>query len=673
MNDYRRRMALVLTMAWLAASGRAADTNQIPATSANLPDLTLDQLVNIQVTSVSKKETSLENSPAAIAVVTADDISRLGITSVPEALRLVPGMDVAQINASTWAVSVRGFNAQFGDKLLVLIDGRSVYTPSSGGVFWNAQDVMMQDLDRIEVIRGPGSALWGANAMDGVINIVSKSAKETQGLLINGEAGSEVQDIASVRYGGVLASNLYYRVYGQRSDYDGLTETSGQSVGDNWHSTLGGFRLDYEPPTQNVLTLQGDYLYQGVGKSSALVSISPPGVSYPTTVENTSGANLLGRWTHEFSSSSQLTLQTYIDNVDEGSGYGEEEVRNTYDVDLQFRFAVGSWNDIVCGTGYRYASDQNTEAYELIWSPETRYIEIFNLFAQDEITIVPDRFHLTLGTKLEYDSLVGWEPQPDARLLWTPDEKQSVWASVSRATATPALVYTSGRLNVDAFPTPPPGPAALVSILGNPNLGVERLTATEIGYRVEPTKRLSFDVTGFYNDYDNLIVAAPNPTRFETGFGPPHLLISSTWQNAGAGDTHGIELSAQWRVMDSWRLVASYSWLGTALNSASASSGRSPSQQAQLRSYLDLPYHLQLNGALYFVDRSASPLSDGVDEIPAYARADLGLTWHPRPWLEMGVWGENLLQTEHVEFSSQQSPGLTEVPRSVVGKVTLRF
>jgi iron complex outermembrane recepter protein len=659
------RIASILALGCLATTARAADTNQAA-------DMTLDQLVNIQVTSVSKKETSLENSPAAISVVTADDISRLGITSVPDALRLVPGMDVGQISANTWAVSIRGFNAQFSDKLLVLIDGRSVYTPASGGVFWDSQIVMMEDLDRIEVIRGPGAALWGANAVDGVINIVSKSARDTQGLLINAEGGNDLQPIAAVRYGGELASNVYYRVYAQRSDGAEYSEATGQGAGDAWNSSLGGLRLDWEPPTPNVLTLQGDYYYDEAGAQTRVVSLNPAGTVFLPDVTYNSGGNVLGRWTHDFSSSSQLTLQTYFDHVSQDDTFGVE-TRNTYDVDLQYRFAVGSRNDIVCGTGYRYASDENGESFELTWTPETHDIKIFNFFAQDEFTAVPDRLHLTLGAKAEYDNLVGWKPQPDARILWTPDEKQSIWASASIATATPPVVDSGGRLNVAAFQPSPFSPPALVSILGNPNLGSERVNDYEIGYRVEPTRSLSFDVTGFYNDYENLIVAVPNPTRMETSYGLPHLLVSSTWQSEGRGDTHGIELSTQWRVTESWRLAASYSYLDTALNTASEALGKSPEQQFQVRSYLDLPFHLQLNGVLYFVDRSTTPLANSLDEIPAYARADLGVVWRPSRWLEMGVWGENLLKSEHVEFSSQQSSVLTEVPRSVLAKITLRF
>jgi iron complex outermembrane receptor protein len=655
----------------IAVLADAADTNQAPQSSANWGDLTLEQLVNVKVTSVAKTQTDLFTSPAAISVVTSDDIDRLGITSIPEALRLVPGMDVAQINANQWAVGARGFNAQFSRDLLVLVDGRTVYSPSSSGVFWNTQDMVMEDLDRIEVIRGPGATLWGANAVDGVINVISKSASETQGLLVSTSAGTEEQDSASVRYGGVLETNLYYRVYAQRSDQNGLTSSAGQPAGDAWDSSQAGFRTDWEPPSQSLLTLQGDYYYNIADTPTEKVSLAPPAVSLTDDKEYNEGGNILGRWTRDFSDSAQLTLQTYYDHVEQGTGFGIL-IQNTYDIDLQYRLSLGSWNDFLFGTGYRYQSVEDAPDFELSWTPEIQYIRLFNVFAQDDIMAVPDRLHLILGAKIEDNSLVQWKVEPSGRLLWTPAKNQTVWAAVSRAARTPSLFELDGQLNATAFQPSPSSPPALVSILGDPNDAVEELLAYELGYRIAPARNLSFDITGFYNVYDNLIIPVANPTVIETTPSPTHLLISSTYLNAGSGDTYGVELSSQWHVTENWRLMASYSWLGERLTPA-LDYATSPQQQFQVRSYLDLPYHLELNGAVYFVGRSTAPVSVGVDEIPSYVRADLGLVWRPRKWLELGIWGDNLLQRQHVEFSSEETGALTEIPRSVLAKVTFRF
>jgi iron complex outermembrane receptor protein len=431
--------------------------------------------------------------------------------------------------------------------------------------------------------------------------------------------------------------------------------------------------MDWEPPSPNVLTLQGDYYYSETRQPIELVSLAPPAVSLINANDYSQGGNILGRWTHNVSDSAQITLQTYFDHVEEDDGYGIEYL-NTYDIDLQDRFSLGSWNDFVWGTGYRYQAADDTPAFVLSFTPETQHIRLFNIFGQDDIKVVPDRLHLILGSKFEDNSLVQWEWEPNGRLLWTPTENQTIWAAVSRATRTPSLYELDARLNPAAFPTPPPGPPALVSIFGDQNDTAEKLLAYEVGYRVAPTKNLSFDITGFYNVYDHLIIEVANPTVIQASPSPTHLLISSTYRNAGAGDTYGIELSSQWRVLENWRLTASYSWLGTSLTAATSSfEGQSPNQQFQIRSYLDLPYHLELNGAIYFVDRSLSPDPTGLDEIPAYVRLDLGLIWSPRKWLEFGVWGRNLQQSEHVEFSSQQTPALTEVPRSVLAKVTMRF
>ncbi|HEV7925940.1 MAG TPA: TonB-dependent receptor [Verrucomicrobiae bacterium] len=654
-----------------ATLAKTADTNQPAKSSSDLTDMTLEQLVNVKVTSVAKEQTDLFTSPAAISVVTSDDIRRLGIASLPEALRLVPGMDVAQINANEWAVSTRGFNAEFGRDLLVLLDGRTVYTPGSSGVYWDSQDVVMEDLDRIEIIRGPGATLWGANAVDGVINVISKSAKDTQGLLLSGSAGSVDQDSVTVRYGGELATNLYYRVYAKRSDLSDYIDTSGKSAGDAWNSSMGGFRADWEPPSHNVLTLQGDYYYNETVQSIEQVSLAPPAAYSVRQSEYDQGGNILGRWTRNFSDSGQMTLQTYYDHVEQNTGFGIEYL-NTYDIDLQDRFSLGSWNDFVWGTGYRYQAVDDSPTFELTWTPQTQHIRLFNIFGQDDIKVVPDRLHLILGTKLEDNSLIRWEAEPNGRLLWTPTENQTVWAAVSRAARTPSLFELDSRLNAVAFQPPPPSPPALVSIFGDQNNTAEKLLAYEVGYRVAPVKNLSFDVTGFYNVYQNLLIAVPNPTVIETSPSPTHLLISSTYLNAGSGDTYGVELSSQWRVVDNWRLTASYSWLGTRL-APESDYAQSPQQQFQIRSYLDLPCHLELNGAIYLVGRSTGPLATGFDEIPSYVRADLGLIWSPRQWWEVGIWGQNLLQSEHLEFSSQETPALTDVPRSVLGKVTVRF
>jgi iron complex outermembrane receptor protein len=659
--------AVILMPAWTDA----ADTNQIAKPSNDLEALTLEQLVNVQVTSVSKKETDLFTSPAAISVITQDDIRRMGVTSIPEALRMVPGMDVAQISGDQWAVNVRGFNSEFAGGLLVLMDGRTLYTPASSGVFWESQDVVMEDLDRIEVIRGPGATMWGPNAVNGVINIITKSAKDTQGGMVSASYGTEEQPITVVQYGGALATNLYYRVYAKYSDQTGLESSTGSATPDAASAFLGGFRMDYEPPTQNSLTLQGEYYDSEAGKQVDRVTLVPPAVQPISAVEYNSGAHILGRWTDNFSEQSQLTLQAYFDHVQQEDGYGVE-FRNTFDIDLQHRFALGTRNDLIWGAGYRYTDIENTPSFYLTWTPESHGLQLGNVFAQDDITLVRDRLHFTLGSKLEHDDFTGFQIEPSARLLWTPTEHQTVWASVSRATQTPALVFLFGRFNVAAF-QPPASPPVLESELGNPNLDVETVLAYELGYRIEPVKRLSIDATAFYNVYGDVITAVPNATSYEASPPPPYLLASSTWQNSDSGETYGAELSVQWQVMDHWRWTASYTFLHMQLRPDPTADSSSPQQQFQIRSYLDLPYHLEFNGALYYVDQITPPAGEALMPISSYFKLDLGITWHPAKSLEIGLWGKNLLANEHPEYTSLGTALITEIPRSVMGTVTWHF
>jgi iron complex outermembrane recepter protein len=667
--------ALLVAFVLMAAVAEANDTNQLSKSSDALDNMTLEQLVNVQVTSVSKKETDLFASPAAIYVITQDDIRRMGVTSIPEALRMVPGMDVARISGNEWAVSTRGFNGEYASDLLVLIDGRTIYTPASSGVFWDSQDVVLEDVDRIEVIRGPGATLWGANAVNGVVNIITKSAKETQGGMVSTSLGTEDQPITTVRYGGELATNLYYRVYAKYSNHPALETSTGGNAADDSSALRGGFRMDYEPSTQNDFTWQGDYYTSDAGKQVNQITLVPAAVELMNVEEHNSGGNVLGRWTRTFSEDSQMTLQTYYDHVEQGDGFGEE-IRNTFDVDLQHRFALGARNDIVWGAGYRHTDIKNTPSFNLIWIPESQGLQLGNAFVQDDITLVRDRLHFTLGSKVEYNNLIGFEIEPSARLLWTPTERQTVWAAVSRATRTPALFELDGRLNEAAFPSgPPPSPPILVSLLGNPNLKAENLTAYELGYRIEPAKRLSFDAAAFYNVYGNLITEVPNATGFEASPAPPHLLISSTWQNLDSGETYGTELSAQWQVLDHWRLMASYTFLHMQLgpDTSFPPESSSPQQQFQVRSYLDLPHNVEFNGAIYYIDEISTQSGGNVATIPSYTKLDLGLTWRPCKSLEIGIWGKDLLENEHPEFPSQETTQITEIPRSVMATITWRF
>jgi iron complex outermembrane receptor protein len=652
------------------AVGSAADSDPSPAKPVD--ELSLEDLVNIKVTSVTKRETSLEDSPAAVTVVTQDDIRRFGITSIPDALRLVPGMDVAQVNSHEWAVSVRGFNGEFANKLLVMVDGRSVYTTAFGGVVWGMQDVVMEDLDRIEVIRGPGGSLWGANAVNGVINIITKSAKDTQGGLISTTVGTEDQPSTTIQYGGQLATNLYYRAYVKYFNRDEFVDSTGGEAPDPWSGIQGGFRLDWEPSGEDKLTLQGDYYEHRVNESQNFPSLFPPYLHNGEVVNHDSGGNVLGRWSHDISDTSALTAQAYFDHF-RPEQLGVRYSADTFDLDVQHSFALGSRNDILWGLGYRHISDKIQPSSYLSFNPESQDQQLFSSFVQDEATLIRERLKLTFGSKFEHNDFTGLEIEPSGRLLWTPTEEQAVWASVSRAVRTPSRAELSEEVSLGIIPPTSTTPPILLSTFGNPNLQSEQLVAYELGYRLELGKRLSWDLAAFYNEYNDLILPVAGAPEFEMTPFPPHLVVPTSNQDAGGGHTYGAEVSARWKVTDVWHLIGSYSWLEAHFDSVSSILQGSPQQQFQLRSILNLPANIELSGAAFYVDQIEAPYGTGLARIPAYVRLDVGAVWHATKSLELGVWGQNLIDDRHLEFPSEKSSLLTEVPRGFVARLTLRF
>ncbi|HEV2454610.1 MAG TPA: TonB-dependent receptor [Verrucomicrobiae bacterium] len=660
-NTFRalRNGALLLSM-FVSQAMRGAETGDSAFQDTN--ELSLEQLVNIKITSVSKKETSLESSPAAVTVITQDDIRRLGIESIPDALRLVPGMDVAQINSHEWAISIRGFNDQYANDLLVLVDGRAVYTPAFGGVFWDVQDLPMEDIDRIEVIRGPGATLWGANAVNGVVNIITKNSKDTQGTLVSVSGGTWNQPSVTVQYSGQLATNLYYRTYLKYFNRDSFVEPGGGNAPDAWDSVRGGMRLDWEPRTEDQFTLQGDGYDTVLRENVDAISSTAPFYQSSDLLDHETGGNVLGRWTHVISDTSQFSVQAYDDYFSQEQS-GDSERQNTFDVDAQHRFELGERNDIVWGLGYRYSYFDFPGSPSIVFNPEIRNDQLFSGFVQDEITLAPDRLHFTVGTKLEHNDYTGFEVEPSARLAWTPSDRQTLWAAVSRAVRTPAIFNLDAQVNDPSPPQP-----VIVSIKPNPDLKSETLIAYELGYRVEPIQRLSFDVTGFYNAYRDLIVYVPGAFTF-----PPPVQQETT-QNAGSGDTYGTEVSGEWQPFNKWRLVASYSLFESQLQPGSSFPQNTPQQQAQLRSYLDLTPTLEFNGMVSYVDRvTVQTISPVPVAIPSYVRLDLGLVWRPAKSLELGIWGQNLLQARHEEYLGDTTTLQIAVPRAIMAKITVKF
>jgi iron complex outermembrane recepter protein len=631
---------------------------------SELKKLSVEELLDIDVTSVSKYPEKLSAAAAAVAVLTQEDIQTSGFTSIPEALRLVPGLDVARVDSHTWAISSRGFNDVFANKLLVMIDGRTVYTPLFSGVFWEVQDTLLEDIDRIEVVRGPGATLWGANAVNGVINIITKSARDTQGLLVSSGGGTEDRGFANVRYGVKLDDNAFLRIYTKYFSRDSSVLPNDTTAHDAWDMFRAGFRLDWEPTNQNSFTVQGDIYTGNQDEDYSVPTTKFPFAGKIVATDTVSGGNLLGRWSHSFSADSQLTVQAYYDRTERDSPIFSEK-RDTGDIDLQHRFSLGERQEVIWGLGFRATHDDVTNSLNVSLLPDSRTLNLYSAFVQDEISIVPELFRLTLGSKFEHNDFTGFEIQPSARVLWTPGHSQTFWASVSRAVRTPSRAESDIVLN----PAPPvPLPPGSITILGNPNMDSEELLAYELGYRVQPIDQLKLDLTAFYNDYDHLRTLEPTI---------PGPVSPSKVANNLFGESYGTEISATAQVTNRWRLQGSYSYLEVQLHRKSGSrdssteattEGSSPHHQFFIRSLVDLGWNIQFDSTLRYVDVLPA------QKIPSYLTLDLRLAWSPRKDLEFAIVGQNLLDDRHPEFAptfigTQQ----TEVERSVYGTVVWRF
>ena len=639
---------------------------------ADLTDLTLEDLMNVEVTSVSRHAQRLSDAPAAVYVITADDIRRSGISELPELLRLSPGLQVTRLDASHWAISARGFNDLYSNKLLVLMDGRTMYNPVFSGVFWESVDYVLPDLQQIEVIRGPGATLWGANAVNGVISITTKDARDTQGWLLQGGYGTHVRD-ASVRYGGKIDDDTFYRVYMKgRGSAPFETPAGGPEAFDEYETYRGGFRVDRHASPDDVLTLQAD-VYDGLNDQTLSVPHGAPPTfrHFQQDQTHTGGGHVLARWTHKVSSDSDLTAQLYYDQLQHEDALGDYR-QNTFDIDVQHRFPIGDRHQVTWGLGYRRLWNRVTggpNAFHTVH--DTVEEDLYSAFVQDDITLVPRRLHLVLGSKFEHNERTGFEVQPSARAVWTPDDHQTVWAAVSRAVRTPSYAEDEGRFVYTRGMTPE-GLPLRIDINGARNAGSEQVVAYELGYRVRPTERLTVDAAGFVNVYDDL-------RTFEQGtpgFNGTEVVLPLTPGNNLEGHSVGVEVAAQWRVRSDWRVTASYTWLDVELHTQDGSTDTtaderaqdsSPEHRFQVRSYYDLTRNLELNASVFYVDHVA------LGDIPSYVRADLGLVWRPRDGVEAGVWLLNLLDDQHPELGNSATNISTEIPRTLYGQLTLRF
>jgi iron complex outermembrane receptor protein len=643
----------------------------------DLGDRSLEDLMNIEVTSVSRKDQKLSQVASAIFVITQEDIRRSGATNIPDLLRMVPGMDVGQINSNTWAISARGFNHELADKLLVLIDGRTVYTPTFGGVDWDTQDVPLEDIERIEVIRGPGGTIYGANAVNGVINVITKKAKDTPGGLVTGGGGNNERGFGMAQYGGALGDNFNYRVFAKDLNRGVTPQLDlGDSSGDNWYLLHGGFRLDGRLSAVDSLTVQGDIYNGNEGGEIVHTIIDPPQNVDAVRRAELHGGNILGRLEHTFSDGSDATFQFYFDR---SARYGPEstELLNTLDFDFEHHLARHGRHDLIWGLGYRHNSDGTLGTIDLAYLPSAKTLHTFNSFVQDEITLKPDRLFLTLGTKIEHYSLSGYDLSPTARLAWTPNVHQTVWAAVSRAARVPSRLDTAAYIALAAFPSADGTTPEEVILFGNPKQKAEHVFAYELGYRSQLNRAFSLDIATFFNKYDNLRSKENGAAFFQPDPAPARWVLPQTWGNGLRGTTYGAEVSTDWRVSNRWSLSPGYTFLemhldtyawSTDTTSTSNIQGSSPQHQAQLRSHLDVKRGVFWDTSLYFV--GALP----AQQVPSYVRLDTQFRWRLGESTEFSLVGQNLLQNVHTESNDIYTiVNASQIKRGVFARVTWRF
>jgi iron complex outermembrane recepter protein len=635
-------------------------------------DASLEDLMNIRVTSVDKKDQKLSQAGAAVYVITQEDIRRSGMNSIPELLRMVPGVDVAQIDANSWAISIRGFNYSFSNKVLVLIDGRSVYTPLFSGVYWDQQDVPLEDIERIEVIRGPGGTVWGANAVNGVINIITKHSKATQGGLVVAGTGSEQSADGLVQYGGTAGQDGAYRVFERYFRDDSTSLASGVHGDDGWHGSHGGFRSDWDLSPQDTLMVQGDFFGTSEGQTlTTLISNQLPGLYTLNDKVAVETEDVLSKWDHSFSNGSEASLQLYYDHV-RRDGEGAVQLLDTGDLDFQYHFRIGDRQDVVAGGGYRLNDQGFKPGYTISFESGHRIDNLLSTFVQDEIRVT-ESLAFTVGSKFEHNSYTGFEYEPSGQLVWTPTKRQTIWASVSRAIRQPAWYEVAGELEIQTVPEAY-GVFGLVELIGRP-MKAEELLDFEGGYRADLTKRVSLDLSVFSSHYHDVETVEPDTPYFTMSPGPPHLILPYYWSNLAHADDYGAEFSASWNITNRWRISPGYSFLQMKIELDPGSSdilnaavmGDSPKHEFQLRSNLNLPHHLEWDASAYYV----SGLRTG--SIPSYVRLDTRLGWHAGEFVEFSVGAQNLLSPQHLEFLDSLQLDSTYVQRSVFGKVTWRF
>jgi iron complex outermembrane recepter protein len=620
----------------------------------DLAALSLEELMDIEVFSVAKKEQRKFEAAAAISVITREEIRRSGVTSIPEALRLAPGLQVARLDASKWGLTARGFNGRYANKLLVMIDGRSIYTPLFAGVWWREYDVLLEDIERIEVVRGPGATLWGANAVNGVINILTRKADETQGKLVSIGGGSEERGFCNLRYGGRLGERGNYRVYGRYFDRDGFVDAMGTKTADRWDALRAGFRWDWEPTGRHFLTLQGEVADGEAGQTYERIDVDEDGAERKVADSQFANAFLLGNWRHRLSERSEMGLQVYWDRIDHEDSVVGQEIRNTLDVDFQHELTLDRRQQFLWGLRYRLTQDETQTALTASLEPPGRTDQLLSGFVQSDLGVADGRLYLTLGSKFEHNDYTGFEIQPNVRLSWSPGGNYSCWMAVARAVRIPSRAEDDARIIRQVAVLEDRGLPLLAEVRGNRNSESEELLAMEWGGRLKSGEQVSVDLALFYHIYDRLRSLEPG-TPFSPTTPPLEVRFPSSVANMMKGETWGLELELVYHPRSWWRLRGIYSFLEMELELDAASrdsfseeiEGYSPRHQVGIWSSLDLSRNWELDVGGRFVGALETM------EVEQYFSLDARLGWNPLPQLTLSLVGQNLLQAHHTEFAPE--------------------
>jgi iron complex outermembrane receptor protein len=694
-DQIKTHLAVLLSLFHMGASAQTPEPEPFLA-------LALQEVMELEITSVSKKPQTISRSAAAVFVITSDDIRRAGAQNIPDALRLAPGLQVAQISANAWAVSARGGNGRFANKLLVMMDGRTVYSPLFSGTSWDVQDTILADIERIEVIRGPGAALWGANAVNGVINIITKSAVATQGTLVDMSAGTTTQGQVSLRHGGQLEGLGHWRLYGKAFENRALTLANGQGKAmDAWKQQRLGWRADMNPSTQDAVTVQSE-VYQGTSGESALLNrLLPPGNLLQGTTQTVSGGHLLARWQRDLPNNNSLTMQTYFDHSKRDWPAHPFLRLDSIDADIQYRHRAISGHDMVVGAAMRHNdkkfSISTTGLPDGIVQYDTFGIDrlktrMWSVMAQDDISLIPEALTLTLGSKFEKFDNDKLKPLPNARLLWTPNDNQTLWASASKAIRTPSLVDSHGNIrallppeftfNGDGLPRP-----GFIEVMGRTTS--EQLWAYEIGWKQRLAPGLTLDTAAYYNDYSqlragnfnlnnmrclpsyNLPLPPGSPTYAECYLPVPlpnqYLVLPATLSNDFRGHSYGFEASLDWQASRQHRWQAQVTRFNMSLKTSTADvySWESPNSSPKWSSSVRWSYTPDPYTELDLMVRHVGALRDVLfgQSVPSYSTLDMRWAWSSAPGVQWSVTGRNLMTSRHLEFVSEVS----DVARTLIG------